>query len=173
MNEEEKEENEVEEGERGEGSMSGRKEERNVEKEGECQKEGDADLRYISQYTIVRDSEDEEIQIEGEICQRGREDKSKRGGEVREGKARQQGTPEREPAQSSSVGSAIRGREKRPFRLIGKEAKEEEIITAAGKSTKKKKGDAGALIDAVTILASAKNDSEDKRYDLLNRHLVQ
>jgi len=47
------------------------------------------------------------------------------------------------------------------------------MISAGGRGTKKKKGDAGALIDAVTILASAKNDSEDKRYDLLNRHLIQ
>jgi len=101
MNEEEKGENKVEEIEKGEGSMSlsGRKGGRNIEKEGECEEEGD--LRYISQHTIVRDSEDEEIRIEGENCKRGRECKGRRRSEEREGKTRQQGTPEGEPAQSS------------------------------------------------------------------------
>lgn len=98
INEEEKEENEVEEVEKGEGSRSGRKEERKVEKEGECEKEEDSDLCYILQYTIVRDSENEEIRIEGESCQRGREYKGKRRSEEREGKMRQHGTLEGEPA---------------------------------------------------------------------------
>jgi len=67
----------------------------------------------------------------------------------------------------------MKGKEKRQFRLLGEEEKEEEIIGAAGRGTRKKKGEAGALINAVTILASAKKDREDKRYDLLNRHLIQ
>ena len=48
---------------KGEGSISGRKKKRNVEKERESDEEGN--LRYISQYTVVSDRKDEVIQIEG------------------------------------------------------------------------------------------------------------
>ena len=154
-----------------EGSISGRKEERNVEKERESDEE--EDLRYIAQYTVVSDREDEVIQIEGENLNRVGGSKGRRRREGQEGKTGQRETSERETAQSWLAGSAIRGKEKRPFRLLGEEEKEEEIRGVAGRGTKKKKGEAGALIDAVTILASAKNDSEDKRYDLLNWHLIQ
>jgi len=46
-------------------------------------------------------------------------------------------------------------------------------VRGVGRSSKRKKEGSETLIDAVTILASAKTDGEEKKFDFLNRHLVQ
>ncbi|KAG0138657.1 hypothetical protein HOY82DRAFT_534429 [Tuber indicum] len=69
--------------------------------------------------------------------------------------------------------SAIRGREKRQLPQWIDDDDDEEAGVQAGRSSKKKKGSGGALVDAVTILASSKTEGEDKKFDFLNRHLLQ
>lgn len=91
---------------------------------------------------------------------------------VREGGEEQKAKEGRQ--QSLSKGSAIRSGDKRPFpQLIDEEKEEESTSGLIGKGSKRKKGEGGTLIDAVSILASAKTDGEVKRFDFLNRHLLQ
>jgi len=57
--------------------------------------------------------------------------------------------------------------------LIDEEREEESSSTSIEKSSKRKKGEGGTLIDAISILASAKTEGEVKRFDFLNYHLLQ
>ena len=74
--------------------------------------------------------------------------------------------------------SAIRGRKRRRFPEMLEE-EEAEIDLSMGRheglgvSTKKKKGGSTALIDAVSILASAKSAGEARKFDFLSEHLQQ
>ncbi|KAG0136999.1 hypothetical protein HOY82DRAFT_535660 [Tuber indicum] len=49
----------------------------------------------------------------------------------------------------------------------------EEEDTSSGGQRKKKKGGSNALVEAVGILASAKAEGEEKKFEFLNRHLIQ
>ncbi|KAG0644283.1 hypothetical protein HOY80DRAFT_997044 [Tuber brumale] len=50
---------------------------------------------------------------------------------------------------------------------------DEDIGNMSGRSTRKKRSNGGVLVDAGTILASAKSDGEEKKFEFLNRHLIE
>ena len=72
--------------------------------------------------------------------------------------------------------SAIRGTKRRRFpEMLGDEETEADSSTARGSggSIRKKKSGSTALIDAVSILASAKSEGEARKFDFLSEHLQQ
>lgn len=77
-------------------------------------------------------------------------------------------------ATESNISSSIRSGPKRGFpRLLEEEEEEDYQHGGGGRNPKKKKGSGGALVDAVSILASAKIEGEEKKFEFLNRHMVQ
>ena len=73
----------------------------------------------------------------------------------------------------STYASAIRSGKRRRFPQLVEDEDDDEVGRGAGRSSKKKKGGSKTLIDTVTILASAKTEGEEKKFDFLNRHLLQ
>ena len=72
--------------------------------------------------------------------------------------------------------SAIRGTKRRRFaEMLEEEDLEANSSTGrgAGRSTPQKKGKSTALIDAVSILASAKSEGKTRKFDFLSEHLQQ
>ena len=72
--------------------------------------------------------------------------------------------------------SAIRGTKRRRFaEMLEEEDLEANSSTGrgAGRPTPQKKGKSTALIDAVSILASAKSEGETRKFDFLSEHLQQ
>ena len=117
----------------------------------------------------IIDEEEGEMRIE-----EGREN-------IREGTEREEGRRYREVGEQARIpegrnkqelsSSAIRQGRKRRLPQPLDEEDEEDPGGSVRKGSKKKKG--GTLIDAVTILASAKTEGESQKFDFLNRHLVQ
>jgi len=102
-------------------------------------------------------------------------------GNIREGTEQEEGRRYREVGGQARIpevrnnqelsSSAIRPGQKRRLPQRLDEEDEEDPGGSVRKSSKKKKG--GTLIDAVTILASAKTEGEWQKFDFLNQHLVQ
>ncbi|RPA93803.1 hypothetical protein L873DRAFT_1846983 [Choiromyces venosus 120613-1] len=68
----------------------------------------------------------------------------------------------------ASTSSAIKHKEKCKFPKSLEDDEEEDGGGGSGRNPRKKKGSGGALVDAVTILASAKMEGEEKNFDKKN-----
>ena len=73
----------------------------------------------------------------------------------------------------SNLLSARRFEHKRSFPQLLEEEEDEENSHRNGKVSRRKKSGGGTLVDAVTILASAKMEGEDKRFEFWNHHITQ
>ena len=62
---------------------------------------------------------------------------------------------------------------KRSFPKLLEEEEDDGNSQRTERGSRKKKSSGGTLVDAVTILASAKMEGEDKKFEFLNRHIIQ
>ena len=91
--------------------------------------------------------------------------------EWEDGTVMQIGDSERRPI-SSNLSSTRRFGHKRSFPQLLEGEEDDGNSQGNGKGSKRKKSGGGTLVDAVTILASAKIEGEEKRFEFLNRHIA-
>jgi len=136
----------------------GRNEERVGILEGDRREEEDDNNNYHSRES--RESQEREVEIEEEEVVVIGENTERQATQRVDG-----------PSSSPSRLSAIRGPRKRRFpEMLPADSDNDGASVGI---QRKRKGGSNALIEAVGILASAKAEGEEKKFEFLNRHLVQ